>query len=225
MLEMVREYAVERFDVLDEHTQLENRHAEYMLDYADSTEADVARGESVAWNRRGLEDRNVRRALDHLTRTRQSDRELRLAVAVWLYWFVQGSWEECVRRLEHAVAAAPEPTRERVLALRALAWIKGRQHDPSEAAALATDAENLARQLGDDRLIGFCVRTQSVLEAWKPGGGDIARKRDLIEDAYRLAERSHDSQGLAALLNNDAIDLRWAGDAQHALEFSQRSVA
>src|SRR5579864_1640252 len=137
MLEMIREYGIERFDVLDERAELEKRHAEYFLAYAERTEADVARGEPAAWNRRGLEDRNIRRALDHMAETGRSDLELRLAVAAWTYWFVQASWEECVRRLEHAVAAASELPRQRALALRALAWIKGRQHDEAAAASLA----------------------------------------------------------------------------------------
>jgi predicted ATPase/class 3 adenylate cyclase len=225
MLEMIREYALERFDTLDERAELEDRHAQYFLAYAEGAEPDVANGDPAAWSRRGLEDRNIRRALDHLTQTRRSELELRLAVAVWLYWFVQASWEECVRRLEHALAEASEPLRQRALGLRALAWIKGRQRDPSEADALVADALQLAEQLGDDKLVGLCLRTQSVLEAWKPGGGDADRKRDLIEEAYRIAERSHDSQGLAALLNNDSIDARWSGDPQRALELSQRSVA
>ncbi|MBV8300889.1 MAG: adenylate/guanylate cyclase domain-containing protein, partial [Candidatus Dormibacteraeota bacterium] len=211
MLEMIREYAAERFELLDDRERVAAQHAGYFLDFAERTANDVTLGDPAAWRQRAAEDGNIKRALDHLAVAGSADLELRMAVAAWMFWFVQASWDECVRRLEHAVSRSVDPTRERALALRALSWIKGRQHHADAADSLGAEALALAQQLGDDQLVGFCLRSLSVLETWKPGGGDVLRKRELVEQAFRITEAAGDIGGVGALLNNDAIDLRWAG--------------
>jgi predicted ATPase/predicted AAA+ superfamily ATPase len=224
MLEMIREYAAERLAALDIAADLADQHARYFLAFAESSEPDVRRGHQSAWAQRTNEDRNIARALDHLVETGRADLELRLVAAAWQYWFITGRWDECGRRLHHAIDMTHEVSRERALVLRAAGWLAGRQHDFVYARECCEQARQVAQTIGDAELIGFTLRTLAVLETWDPNG-DPLRKVSLEEEAARSAEAIGDKNAIAALLNNTSIDARWQGDFAVALERSQKSVA
>ena len=224
MLEMVREYASERLDQAGGRAGLADRHARYYLEYAERVELDVRHGVSAAWKQRDEEDANLRLALDPFAETGGGDAELRLAAAIWEFWFSQGRWEESRRTLERALAAALGATEARVNAFRGAAWIAGRLGELDAAVSRGDEALGLARELGDSVLISRALRSLASFETWRPNSVP-KRVHALDEESARLARAAGDLDGLWAIAINQSIRKRRAGDHRGAVDLGERAVA
>jgi predicted ATPase len=224
MLETVREYATELLDQAGGRAGLADRHAVYYLAYAERAEPDVRHGVPAVCQQREDEDANLRLALDRFAETGSGDAELRLAAAIWEFWFYQGRWEETRRTLERALATASGATEARVKALRGLAWITGRLGEPELAVSLGEEALGIARERGDTVLISQILRNLAVLETWRPDS-DPERVNALHEESARLAQAAGDLDGLRTIANNQSVLNRRAGDFRAAADLGERAVA
>ncbi len=128
MLETIREHAAERLEESGEVEELRRRHADYFLGLAEEAEPDL-RGSPGDWlDRLEREHDNFRAALDRLEASGDSETALRLAAALWRFWYLRGHLAEGRRRLESALRADERPTAARGKALNG-------------AASLAVNAE------------------------------------------------------------------------------------
>src|SRR5204862_7318354 len=107
-------------------------------------------GEHEAWLERLDRDRdNVRAALDWARSAGAANVELRLAGALWRFWYLRGYLREGRARLEGALErGAAEPAELRLKALRGAAGLALRQADHEHALAPLTAAVALCRRLG-----------------------------------------------------------------------------
>jgi len=175
MLETIREYAAERLETSGEDEELRRRHAELFLDLAEEGTFVVM---DATWvDRVDSELDNVRGALDFAAATRQSQRVLRATASLGDFWFTRGYIAEGRTRLENALAADPEPTSARCIALIAA----------SRAAAIA-GANAPARQHMDEGLSLADVLGDPYLSA-------LAR----LQEAWLLTEDERWSEALAIL--------------------------
>ena len=175
MLETIREYAAERLETSGEDEELRRRHAELFLDLAEEGTFVVM---DATWvDRVDSELDNVRGALDFAAATRQSQRVLRATASLGDFWFTRGYIAEGRTRLENALAADPEPTSARCIALIAA----------SRAAAIA-GANAPARQHIDEGLSLADVLGDPYLSA-------LAR----LQEAWLLTEDERWSEALAIL--------------------------
>ncbi|MFI7408890.1 ATP-binding protein [Streptomyces sp. NPDC049627] len=94
---------------------------------------------------------NLRAALDFsLTTPGERLQGLRLAGTLWFYWHACGAPREGRHWLDRALAANPEPTRERTRGLWIAGLLAAATHDLTAGLALARDAHALARDLHDE---------------------------------------------------------------------------
>jgi predicted ATPase len=96
MVEMIREYAVERLAARDETTTIRRLHAEYYLAFAERAASQIESHEQALWLiRLGREHDNMRAALQW-SQSPQGDPEigLRLAVALASFWIIRGHFHE-----------------------------------------------------------------------------------------------------------------------------------
>jgi tetratricopeptide (TPR) repeat protein len=156
--------------------------------------------------------------------TRSGEAELRLAAAIWEFWFSQGRWEESRRTLARALATDSGATEARVKALRGLAWITGRLGELDAAVSRGEEALGIARELGDSVLISQILRNLAVFENWRPNPVP-ERVNALIEESARLARAGGDLGGLRAIANNQSILKRDAGDYRGAVDLAEHAVA
>ncbi len=224
MLELIREYATERLGALAGRDELARRHAEFFLSFAERIESDVELGLSDAWESRTAEDLNLRLALDHFVQRGDANRELRLVAAAAEHWFLRGSWEECERMLQHALAGTTQPTAARATALRAAGWISGRRGDAPAANVYLDEALHIARALGDDRLTARVLRAIAAAERWGMTP-DSSRIAALHDEALRLARSAGDAVGVSSLLNNIGLETYFAGDLTGAAAVQAEAVA
>ncbi|MFF8936930.1 ATP-binding protein [Streptomyces paradoxus] len=93
---------------------------------------------------------NLRAALDFsLTAPGEALAGLRLAGTLWFHWHACGASREGLYWLDRALAAAPEPTRERARGLWVAGLLAAATRDFPRGRRHATDALALARALGD----------------------------------------------------------------------------
>ena len=166
MLETIREYATERLDGSGEADELRRRHAEHFLDLA--AEGTFIAMNSAWFDRMDPEVDNVRRALDFAAVTGQTQRVLRAAASLRDFWFTRGHFAEAHSRLENALAADPEPTAERGLALLAATEAANNAHDAQAARRHLDEAHSIADSLGDRYLSAMA----DLQEAWLLAGDE-----------------------------------------------------
>jgi predicted ATPase len=111
MLEPIREYAVERFEESGEAEKFRRGHAAYFLGLAEEAEPNL-RGSPGDWlDRLEREHDNFRAALDRLEASGDGETALRLAAALWRFWYLKGHLAEGRGRLETVVASDVRPPR------------------------------------------------------------------------------------------------------------------
>jgi predicted ATPase/DNA-binding CsgD family transcriptional regulator len=133
MLETIREFALEQLAASGEETAVRHTHARYLLAFAETAERGLRSAEQQQWRNR-LEDElgNLRAALAWTTSAAgdAEDHEigLRLAGALWYFWYRRGLPTEGRKWTAQALAASPSGGVARARALLtagALAWQQG----------------------------------------------------------------------------------------------------
>src|SRR5205823_3402896 len=105
MLETIREYAIERLEESGEAEELRRRHSEHFLALAEEAYPNL-RGSPKEWlGRLEREHDNLRSALDGLEAAGETQPALRLAGALFRFWYLRGHFPEGRTRLERLLAA------------------------------------------------------------------------------------------------------------------------
>ena len=126
----------------------------------------------------------------------------------------RGEWALAEERFRAALDATTDPAaRARIVADLSLTAHDG--GDAERAAALASEALDLAEQAGDPRALGQAHNLLGVLE------GSLAH----LSQSLALAEDVGDAEGRVAALNNLALAHRDQGDLPRALELTRAALA
>jgi predicted ATPase/DNA-binding CsgD family transcriptional regulator len=154
MLETVRQYGREKLEASGDLDPVSLRHAEYFLTLAEETETGLRGPNQVAYFRRLEEEiANFRAALSWaLDRVEPSGElaqlGLRLTVALWLFWNIQGSTEGH-RWVEEALRKSTERTAVRARALGGAGWMSLWGGDYGRAISLLEESIALFEELGE----------------------------------------------------------------------------
>jgi len=216
LLETVRQYARERLlEAAGDPSPWRERHARYFLRFAERTDPDMRGPRLVLWlDRFELDHDNFRAALAWLL---ESDplAALQLVTALGYFWSRRGYVSEGVGWAEAALAAADGVTlvsadearnaeqarayqlaRADVLSMRALLDFGTMNNVPAMLAA-ANQSVQLARPLGDARVLSFALAVQALANVY---WGDAHLARAAAEEAQALARPLHDMESLLMAL-------------------------
>jgi non-specific serine/threonine protein kinase len=202
LLETLREFALERLEESGEAEAVRRRHAAYYLALAEAEGPDarpVGGGASQAARHDRLEREHaeLRQALrwwEARARAGETEPALRLATALWPFWFARGHWAEghgWLERflaLDRAAAAPALPARAGALYAAGFpAWNAG-----DWACARALHAEHLAlcRALGDRRGEARARVIAVFLASWRD---DLEGERANAEAGLALAKEVGDA--------------------------------
>jgi tetratricopeptide (TPR) repeat protein len=166
MLETIREYGAERLSASGEEADVQRRHALHVRDLAEEAVPHLDRADSGTWMiRLEHEQDNVRAALDWAERDGDAETAVRIAAAMWGVWRRRGHLTEARDRLERLVTlpALQRRDRLRVLALGALGSLAYWQRDYERMAPLYEEALDIARELGDRRLLAEALHNASFI--------------------------------------------------------------
>ncbi|MEY9993901.1 putative ATPase/DNA-binding CsgD family transcriptional regulator [Streptomyces sp. V4I8] len=152
LLDTLRHYGLDRLRRLPgEEPAARRRQRDWMLRRAAACErAWFGPGQREIVARLRADQDNLRAALDFsLTTPGERLTGLRLAGTLWFYWHACGAPREGRHWLDRALAANPEPTRERARGLWIAGLLAAATHDLTAGLALAGDARALAQDLDD----------------------------------------------------------------------------
>ena len=197
MLETIREYALEQLEADEDAEFVRRRHAEHFLKLA---EAEPDSGQAAWLARMDGERNNFRSALNWSVDLGEASLALRLAAALWEFWWVRGYLAEGRGWLDAALArgriAAPEL---RARALHAAGSLATRQGDYESAAALFEESLALWEELDDPAGTARSLLSMGTVAAEQ---GDQERAIELSEQASELYGESGDKRGHALAISN-----------------------
>ncbi len=184
LLETVREYALERLAARGEVERRRREHAAYFAAFVARAEPHLStphRPRYVALIESELD--NVRQALAW-TRDGAPDVHMRIVGMLHWFWFATGQWPEARQWLRSAltVAGAERRTRERAAVLFSAGSIASMQARSESARAHLLEAESIAEEIGDVRLLAF-VRLYLAMAYVQISSEDVDRPLMLAHHA------------------------------------------
>lgn len=208
VLDVVRRYGIERLGADPVRLQaVLAAHAEHFVAFGVRAEPELVGSERATWLERvAAEHDNLRIAFDTLRSAGDTEAGLRLASALYQYWFVRGHYREARSTIEALLAAErplPDPLRAtaltsagafarycedfeaaRTLLHESLALHRGLDDPTSLADTLATLAK-LQRVLGD--LDGAERHLEEALDLYRAAGNDL-RVVNALNDLGAVAQ-------------------------------------
>jgi predicted ATPase/DNA-binding CsgD family transcriptional regulator len=210
LLELIREYALERLIAQDELPALQLRHADYYLALAEKAATEMHGPNQRFWLARlAQEHSNLRAALNWARETDSVECGLRLGNALCWFWRVQGHAREGRAWLEQFLSLSGSPLSDGDRTLRAdalqstgfLTWVQG-EHEA--AMVLLAESLDLYRAQMSTNLPGIArvLNTQGIIADER---GDYLGAVALYEESLALWRKLGDVTMIGAVLTNLAI--------------------
>jgi predicted ATPase len=237
LLETMRRYGYEKLMETGETVQMHEKHLAWCLNLAKEGAPALLGPDQVSWlNRLTAEQDNLRAALSWSTAVETQRGSgpaagLRLAGALWRFWWMRGFPHEGRRRLDLTLAtggAAPAFLRAR--ALIGAGVLAADQGDYTRARALHEESLTIWRSLGDPSSAAEALNNLGSVVQQQ---GDYGAARLLHEESLALWRAQGEVRGIARALNqlaciarDDQGDYRLAGallEESLALRRSQRN--
>jgi tetratricopeptide (TPR) repeat protein len=230
MLETIRDFGLERLEGCGVGAAARRRHLGWCLGLAEEAEPHLTGPDQDRWLARlEAEHANVRAALgwalaggSAATPCGAAPAEgLRLAGALWRFWFTRGYLSEGRRWLEGALAGEGRSEEARAKALHGAGILAWRQGDYAQAAALHEEALALRREMGDTQGVAASLNNLGLVAGEQ---GEYERARTLYEESLALQRTLGHKQGIANALNNLGILATRLGDYARATELYEESL-
>jgi predicted ATPase/class 3 adenylate cyclase len=225
MLETIREYGRDRLQADGALDEIGQRHLLYFRDLAEAAEPHLLATDQSGWlDRFEREHDNLRGALSRALDAPDPENGLRLAAALWRFWFQRGYLREGRSRLEALLALEPGGvSASRAKAYIALGGLTYWLSDPGATEDAYESATRLYRQIGDREgeaeagyNLAFVPNMRSdPEEARQRFEANLVLAREI--GSPHLVARNQLSLATAALYLGDAQTAR--AYAEEALEF------
>jgi predicted ATPase/class 3 adenylate cyclase/Flp pilus assembly protein TadD len=225
MLETVQEYAREKLEESGEARQIERRHAEYFLQLAEEAERELKGSDQLEWLQSlEAEHDNMRVALSWALGQEKGELGLRLAGALWRFWWMRGYDSEGRRWLEEALKAGGRGSIEsRAMALAGVGRLARDQGDLDRAEEASQEGLELlveeATQRSEAKLHLLLSLGHVALER-----EDYSRATELFEEGLTLSRKMGSGWGLARFVMSLATVIHEQGDLERARELYEESI-
>jgi predicted ATPase/class 3 adenylate cyclase len=200
MLQVMREYAMERLDEGKEFEEVQGRHAEFFLALGEEAEQHLLGPDQAQWlDTVELEHDNIRSAIEWFKRN-DVTRALRLAAATWRFWQIRGFLQEGRQRLTELLelpAASDDPL-VHAKALEAAAGILYWMADFEEARELYEQTLDIHRARGDRAAEANAL--YNIGFTWSAPSVNHERARELLGEAVSIFRELADRSGEAKCL-------------------------
>lgn len=220
MLQVIREFALEKLEAGGEAEVIRRRHAENVMALAERAGPELVGFQMRDWNRRlRRNEDNLRSALRWALEAGEPVIGLRTASAIWRYWHYWGVLREgrdwLVALLEHPGASAQTASRAKGLsALAALMYWLG---DMSGSDELYAQALAIYRQLGDE---SGATETIEAMAWVAVGRGDFEVAMPRAQEALERYRSAGDRAGFARVdfwIRSAAFFMGLGGTGEEAL--------
>jgi predicted ATPase/DNA-binding XRE family transcriptional regulator len=215
ILETIREYGLEMLAASGTEAASRERHARYFLDLAEEAETHLASAVEPIWlDRLEAEHDNLRTALASFSEYGVTEHGLRLAGAMWLFWYYRGYLTEGRRWLEQVLQSSEgvdsSARAKALLGLGALAHFQG---DEQRSAEVLEESLALSRKHGDSWTAAFAL---TVMGNLAEDLGDYSRAGVLFEEARDLFQDLDDEVNTAVTIYHLGVVAYGRGDLEEA---------
>ena len=221
LLETIRAYARERASSEGELPTVAERHAVYYQKLAETAEPELLGPEQGTWlNRLEEEHDNLRQAIQFRMERRDAEASLRVAGALWRFWWVRGIWREGRNRFEAALAleSPGPPTPARSKALYAAAVLARGQGDYQAAKAFLDESLGIARANADRAGIANALFELGNIAN---DADELETARGLYEECLAIRREIGDRRGISLAVHNLAV----VAEARRELAEAERLYA
>ena len=224
MLETIHEYASERLQESGEAEELRRLHAEYFLALAEEAEPGLKGPEQEAWfERLEPEHDNTRAALSWAIGGGEGELGLRLAGALWRFWWMRGYFDEGRRWLDEVLAGGDGASPARIKVLDGASWLANAQGDLDRAQEAAEEGLRLSDEAGIGGSVAASLRGTLGDVAQKRG--DPEKAKGLFEESVRLYREAKDRWGVAWALGGLGTYFSDRGDYEQAKGLDEEGLA
>lgn len=200
MLETIREYALEQLREEGTAAQIASRHAQYFLSLGLEADPELRGPEQGMWLRRlEAEHDNLRAALGRFLEGSDPEPGLRLAAALWRFWWVRGHFKEGRGWLERLLATGSGTPAVRAAALSGMANIVWSQGDLDLAESLHRGALELRQAAGDAVGIASSLNNLGLVTEQR---GHFEEAAGWYQEGLGVARETGDTWLTALLLGN-----------------------
>jgi predicted ATPase/DNA-binding SARP family transcriptional activator len=214
LLEVIRQYALEKLEASAEDMAARARHAEYYGQLAQLAGVDLDMNESRQWlDILEREHDNLRAAIGWALEHREPEYAGVIVAALWRFWRVRGYLAEGCRWLQLALARLPDKTLMRARALQALAILTYHHQGYAAAAPLVEEALALYQALNDRRGIAIALLNAGILTH---GHGDYGRAMSYFEESLPLCSEVGWQHAIAVCLSSMGLTAMHLGDIPRA---------
>lgn len=198
LLETIRQYAAQKLAQTDEEARLRKRHHNYFLALAEEAVPHLAGAQQATWLERLEKERGN---LSEVLRRCDAESKLRLAAALWRYWFIRSDFSEGRYWLEEALDqnTAATTTRARGTALYGAGNLAGQQGDFTTATRFLHEAVTVLEKAGDRHGMALALNS---LGAMAREQGNFAAAGHLLEQSLSHLRALNEPRGLAHALGN-----------------------
>jgi predicted ATPase/class 3 adenylate cyclase len=217
LLQLVREFALDRLTEAGEREAVVRRHATWVCDLVEAAAPDLEAGANLGWlDRLAVDNGNIDGALAWTEEAHEVELGLRIASAAWRYWQQRGYAREGTAWLERLLALADDTaaTAVRAAAETASGGLAYWRNDLDAAethyrTALALDAgAGLRDRLGNDTYnLAFIALTRRDLDQARQLLGDSAGLFEAAGQHHRLADTTA-ARGAAELRAGNLAEAR-----------------
>ena len=224
MLQTIREYGLERLATEAGVENVRRWHASYFLDLAERAEIELTGQRQSYWlGLLELEHENLRAAMRWALENGEANFGLRLAGALWRFWYIRGHFSEGLDWLQR-VLNMPQPPEQSSLYARALNGAGNMSYsrgDYALARSLHEKSLAISEALGDTKMSAPSHNNLGHL-ARRRGEYDAARS--YLEEARRLSRQLGNKTLEATSLNNLGLVAYDQGDYVEARRLQEASL-
>jgi predicted ATPase/DNA-binding CsgD family transcriptional regulator len=222
MLETIREYALERLQETNEGEAVRRAHARYYLSLAEEAEPELTTAQQMRWlDLLETEHNNLRAALSWSLRSEDVKTALRLAGALWRFWYVRGHLSEGMRWLEQVLELDGGDPSLRSRVLRGGGELSHSQGDLDRAQELREAGLALATQLGDEAQTAEALNGLAFVIRRR---GEFTRARAMHQEALELYRKLDDGWGVSRSMDLLGRAAAFQGDFEAALPLLEEGL-
>src|SRR5687767_426647 len=215
MLETLREYGLERLTESRETETTRERHAAWCVALAECAEPELVGPRQGEWlDHLESEHDNLRTALAWSIERGTPEPGMRLAGALWWFWWLRGYraiGQAALERLLAAPAEAPRPVRAKALLAAGALGVGGAA--PAKSAALLAESLALYRELEDETGVALVLFSLGYMAAFQ---GDWQGARRSIRDALERFRIQNNRWGVGGALCGLGFVALYTGDLNEA---------
>jgi len=217
--ELLRQFADEKLREADEFTTTWDKHLDYFVTWAEKANVGLRGVEQMIWfGHLETEHDNLRAALRWGIYGQRPETGLRLAVALWFFWFRRGYWREGFEWLKVGIDRTEGETSTRAYAMSYAAPMLAQLGSFIAAGSYLNESLRIGEKLGLHDLVAMSYVSLSFTEA------DYEKATELFEQALSLLRQVEARNELTAALFLYGDRARAQGDLSRAEVLYQESL-